>query len=89
MISRFARRLSGVLACMLLAACSTSQPAQSNRGHEEFSYSRDMPVIAAGDWSARGTVVTSSDEVPFDFSQLPAGSTARTMVYRSISGITG
>lgn len=90
MISRFVR-LSGALACTLLAACSTSQPVAPapSSGHEELNYSRQMPTIATGDWSARGTVVSSSDQVPFDFSELPAGSTARTMVYRSISGVTG
>lgn len=89
MISRSMRRLSGALACTLLAACSTSQPVPSNGGDEEFNYSRQMPVIAAGDWSSRGTVVSSSDQAPFDFSELPAGSRAHKMVYRSISGITG
>jgi hypothetical protein len=34
-------------------------------------------------------VVSSSDQVRFDLSELPAGSTAHTMVYRSISGVTG
>jgi hypothetical protein len=48
-----------------------------------------MPTIAAGDLGTRGTVVSSSDQAPFDLSELPAGSTAHTMVYRSISGITG
>jgi pimeloyl-ACP methyl ester carboxylesterase len=48
-----------------------------------------MPAISAGDFSSRGTVASSSDQVPFDLSELPAGSTAQTMVYRSISGVTG
>src|SRR5258705_4849839 len=90
MISRFVGRLGGALACALVAACSTSQPAApSNTGPEELNYSRQMPTIVAGDLGTRGTVVSSSDQAPFDLSELPAGSTAHTMVYRSISGITG
>jgi hypothetical protein len=90
MISRFVGRLGGALACALVAACSSSQPAApSSTGPEELNYSRQMPTIAAGDLGTRGTVVSSSDQAPFDLSELPAGSTAHTMVYRSISGITG
>jgi pimeloyl-ACP methyl ester carboxylesterase len=94
MTSRFMRLLSGGLACALLAACSTSQPAPSGPapdggGREEMNYSRQMPTIAAGDWGTRGTLVSSSDQAPFDLSELPAGSQAHTMVYRSISGVTG
>ena len=90
MISKLMRSLSGALACALVAACSTSQPAPSSTPvPEELNYSRQMPAIATGDLSGRGTVVSSSDQVPFDFSELPAGSTAQTMVYRSISGVTG
>jgi pimeloyl-ACP methyl ester carboxylesterase len=94
MTSRFMRLLSGGLACALLAACSTTQPAPSGPapdggGREEMNYSRQMPTIAAGDWGTRGTLVSSSDQAPFDLSGLPAGSKAHTMVYRSISGVTG
>jgi pimeloyl-ACP methyl ester carboxylesterase len=93
MISRFVGRLGCVLACAVVAACSASQPSHSadssNTGREELNYSRQMPTIASGDLGSRGTVVSSSDQTPFDFSELPAGSTAHTMVYRSISGITG
>src|SRR6478736_4749297 len=90
MIARFVGRLGGVLACAVVAACSASQPAApSNTGPEELNYSREMPTIATGDLAARGTVASSSDQTHFDFSELPAGSTAHTMVYRSISGITG
>src|SRR6201991_2133436 len=90
MISRFVGPLGGVLACAVVAACSASQPAApSSTGPEELNYSRQMPTIATGDLAARGTVASSSDQTPFDFSELPAGSTAHTMVYRSISGITG
>jgi dienelactone hydrolase len=94
MTSGFMRLLSGVLACALLAACSTSQPAPSGPapdggGREELNYSRQMPTIAAGDWGTRGTLVSSSDQPPLDLSELPVGSNAHTMVYRSISGVTG
>jgi len=91
MISKLMPSLSVALACALLAACSTSQPGApaTSSGPEALNYSRQMPTIAAGDLGARGTVVSSSDQVSFDFSELPAGSTAQTMVYRSISGITG
>jgi pimeloyl-ACP methyl ester carboxylesterase len=84
------RQLSGALACLVLAACGTSEPAApSSTVPEEMNYSRQMPTIAAGDLAARGTVVNSSDRTPFDFSELPVGARAHTMVYRSISGITG
>jgi pimeloyl-ACP methyl ester carboxylesterase len=90
MIARFVGRVGGVLACAVVAACSASQPAApSNTGPEELNYSRQMPAITNGDLAARGTVASSSDQTPFDFSELPVGSTAHTMVYRSISGITG
>ena len=92
MISSFTRRLGGALACTLLAACGTSQPVPagpSSTGPEEVNYSRQMPTIAPADLGTRGTVMSSSDQAPFDFSELPAGSSAHTMVYRSISGITG
>jgi hypothetical protein len=40
MISRFVGLLGGALACALVAACSTSQPAApSNTGPEELNYS--------------------------------------------------
>jgi pimeloyl-ACP methyl ester carboxylesterase len=90
MISRFVRRLAGVFACAVVTACSASQPAApSNAGPKELDYARQMPTIAAGDLAARGTVASSSDQTPFDFSELPTGSTAHTMVYRSTSGING
>ena len=91
MISKMMPSLSAALAFALLAACSTSQPGApaTSSVPEELNYSRDMPTIATGDLAARGTVASSSDQTPFDFSELPAGSTAHTMVYRSISGITG
>jgi pimeloyl-ACP methyl ester carboxylesterase len=93
MISRLIGRLGGVLACAVVAACTTSHPSQpaapSSTGPEELNYSRQMPTITAGDLGTRGTVVSSSDQTPFDFSELPAGATAHTMVYRSISGVTG
>jgi hypothetical protein len=90
MVLRFVQRLGGVLACAVVAACGASQPATpSSTGPEELNYTRQMPTIAAGDLAARGTVVSSSDQTTFDLSALPAGSTAHTMVYRSISGVTG
>ena len=93
MISRFIGGLAGVLACAVVAGCSTSQPSEpaapSTTAQEKLNYSRQMPTIAAGDLAARGTVVGSSEQTPFDFSELPAGSTAHTMAYRSISGVTG
>jgi pimeloyl-ACP methyl ester carboxylesterase len=92
MMSRFAWRLTVALACMLVAACAMSQPERAPSASpepEKLNYSRQMPTIAAGDLAARGTVVSSSDQAPFDFSKLPAGSKAHTMVYRSISGVTG
>lgn len=48
-----------------------------------------MPTIAAMDWSDRGTLLQSSSNTQIAMDQLPPGSSARTMVYRSISGITG
>ncbi|WNG92316.1 lipase family protein [Mycobacterium sp. ITM-2016-00318] len=90
MVLRFVQRLGSVLACAVVAACGASQPATpSSTGPEELNYTRQTPTIAAGDLAARGTVVSSSAQTTFDLSALPAGSTAHTMVYRSISGITG
>ncbi|MDX1885593.1 lipase family protein [Mycolicibacterium sp. 120270] len=90
MVSRFVQGLGGVLACAVVAACGASQPASpSSAEPEELNYARQMPTIAAGDLAARGTVVSSSEATSFDLSALPAGSSAHTMVYRSISGITG
>ncbi|WP_036460670.1 lipase family protein [Mycobacterium sp. 141] len=48
-----------------------------------------MPAIAPADWSGRGTLLQSFEHPKLDFSELPAGSGALTMTYRSISGITG
>ena len=54
-----------------------------------MEYSRDMPAVAPADWNARGTVLSSTDQTPFDLSKLPAGTSAKKFVYQSISGITG
>lgn len=54
-----------------------------------MDYHRDMPSISSSVLDARGTVVSSSDHPSFDMAALPAGSSARTMVYRSVSGIDG
>lgn len=54
-----------------------------------MQYTRDMPVIAPADWAARGTVLSSTDQTPFDFTKLPDGTSAKKFVYQSISGITG
>jgi pimeloyl-ACP methyl ester carboxylesterase len=91
MVPRLTRRLGGALACILLAACSTSQPAapSGSGAPEQLNYSREMPAITTSDLATRGTVTSSSDQTSFDLSELPVGSTAHTMVYRSISGVTG
>jgi pimeloyl-ACP methyl ester carboxylesterase len=54
-----------------------------------MNYTREMPAIAPADWAARGKVLATSDHTPFEVSKLPAGSTVKTMTYRSTSGITG
>jgi dienelactone hydrolase len=77
----------GAAACALLAACGTAHPTTASQ--QQLNYTRQMPSIAVADWSARGTVVSSSAHTPFDLAELPPGSTAQTMVYRSVSGITG
>ncbi len=48
-----------------------------------------MPGISSTDWAARGTVMSTSDRPAFDMAALPAGSSAHTMVYQSVSGIDG
>ena len=84
------RLLAGALACVVTAACtSLSGGGATGPDPDALHYSHSMPAIAPVDWSARGTVVSSSDHPAFDVSALPAGSSAWTMVYRSISGITG
>jgi hypothetical protein len=83
-----ARACAAAAACALLAACGSAHPVASP-SRQRFDYTRQMPSIAVADWSARGTVLTSSAQTPFDMAELPAGSTAHTMVYRSVSGITG
>ncbi|CAN5611027.1 lipase family protein [soil metagenome] len=52
-------------------------------------YSREMPAITPEDLATRGEVLSSTDQTPFDTGEFPAGSVAKTFVYRSISGITG
>lgn len=59
------------------------------RAQEPIAYTREMPAIAPPDWAARGQVISSTDETPFDMSKLPQGASATKMVYRSTSGITG
>ena len=54
-----------------------------------MDYSRDVPAITPQDWATRGKVLSSTDRTAFDMSQLPDGTTAKTFVYQSISGITG
>jgi pimeloyl-ACP methyl ester carboxylesterase len=88
MISSPVRRLGGALACALATACATSAPAGVSVA-PELNYTRQMPTIDAVDASARGTVISSSGQTRFALGELPPGSAAHTMVYRSISGITG
>jgi dienelactone hydrolase len=80
-------RVCAAAACALLAGCGTARPAAPDS--QQLDYSRAMPSIAVADFSARGTVVISSAQTPFDMNELPPGSTAHTMVYRSVSGVTG
>lgn len=75
--------------CAALAGCSPFGSAQTSTARSEFSYDRHMPKVAPSDWSARGTLLATFEHPAFDFSELPAGSHAMTMSYRSISGITG
>jgi pimeloyl-ACP methyl ester carboxylesterase len=81
-------RLAGLLTCVVLGACATTQAVEVGQ-LEPLDYTRAMPAIASEAWSARGTLLSSSDHPAFDVDALPAGSVAYTMVYRSISGITG
>lgn len=81
-------RLASLLACVVLGACATTQAVEVGQ-LEPLDYTRAMPVIGVQAWSARGTLLSSSDRPAFDGDALPAGSAAYTMVYRSVSGITG
>lgn len=92
MVSNFIRGMACALACTLLVACGTSEPATSgpsSMGPAPFAYARQMPTIADSVWSNRGAVVSSSDQTSFDLSELPPGTKAYTMTYRSVSGIDG
>jgi alpha-beta hydrolase superfamily lysophospholipase len=81
-------RLAGLLICVVVGACATTEAVET-RQLEPLDYTRAMPAIASEAWSARGTLLSSSDHPAFDVDALPAGSAAYTMLYRSISGITG
>jgi hypothetical protein len=81
-------RLASLLVCLVLGACATTQAVELSQ-LEPLDYTRAMPVIGVQAWSARGTLLSSSDRPAFDRDALPAGSAAYTMVYRSVSGITG
>jgi dienelactone hydrolase len=81
-------QLASLLVCLVLGACATTQAVEVSQ-LEPLDYTRAMPVIGVQAWSARGTLLSSSDRPAFDVDALPAGSAAYTMVYRSVSGITG
>nr|WP_296776587.1 lipase family protein [Rhodococcus sp. (in: high G+C Gram-positive bacteria)] len=66
----------------LALACSSPEPADP-------SYSSSLPTASADAIAARGTLVSSSTETPFDPADFPDGTTAETIVYNSISGVTG
>jgi dienelactone hydrolase len=89
MIVRVVRRMAAVAVSVMLVACQSPGSDQSGSAATGMPYARVMPVVSAEDWSARGTVVANSDHPAFDLTSLPTGSSARTMVYRSISGISG
>nr|WP_313777187.1 lipase family protein [Mycobacterium sp.] len=82
------RRLTGLLTCLVLGGCATTNAIETQQ-LEPLGYSREMPTVTADAWSERGTLLSSSDRTAFDASLLPSGSAAFTMVYRSVSGITG
>lgn len=52
-------------------------------------YSTDLPAADAQTLAARGTVVSSTTNTGFDAADFPAGATAATFVYNSVSGVTG
>lgn len=85
MIPGLVLRLAGVALCAALAGCNPIGSTARN----EFTYDRAMPTIDPADWSARGTLLATSEHPEFDFSELPAGSRAIAFTYRSISGVTG
>lgn len=88
MIQAPLRRLTALLTCLVLGGCATTNAVETEQ-LEPLAYSQAMPTVAADAWSERGTLLSSSDRTTFDATVLPAGSGAFTMVYRSISGITG
>jgi Secretory lipase len=89
MVANPIRWSAAVLLCAVLAACVSPADTETPTTQSELNYSRAMPTIAGENWSARGTVISNSPDTQFAMDRLPAGSTAHTMVYRSISGITG
>lgn len=83
-------RLSAIVGCVaVLGGCGPADAGDTRSAGDSGEYSRGMPSVAPVDWSARGTVVQSSDHLMFSLDELPPGSSARNMVYRSVSGITG
>ncbi len=53
------------------------------------AYSTTQPAASDEAVAARGTIVTSTTDTDFDVAAFPAGTSAATFVYRSISGVTG
>ncbi|MDJ0395991.1 lipase family protein [Rhodococcus sp. G-MC3] len=53
------------------------------------AYSTALPTVTAETAAARGTIVSSTTNTVFDPAAFPAGATATTFVYHSVSGVTG
>ncbi|OZC48327.1 hypothetical protein CH289_14215 [Rhodococcus sp. RS1C4] len=78
----------------LAAACSTTSaqphaPSPAHSAAQPPAYSTSIPTATAETVAARGTVVSSSTTTPFDPALFPAGTTAATVVYNSVSGVDG
>lgn len=70
--------------CAALTVGCSSAPEPSDP-----AYSTAVPSASAEALAARGTIVSSTTDTPFDPAEFPDGATAATFVYNSVSGVDG
>lgn len=84
-----ARGLTVLAVCGLLAAGCGGSSAQPDVQDQEPAYSTAVPPISPEAIAARGTIVSAAADTRFDPVDFPAGATAATFVYNSVSGVDG